>query len=217
MVVSGKCGFTLPAPAMRRNCPYVYRPIRLDVCAATMMPVHFSRRFGRAVLARLVSLQHQREASRLVLEFIGAPNRPDQEVDMNSRVAAFRSMLVAMSIACGSSAGQAADINGIWVLDTSACSKAFEKSGGRVSFSKDAGLYVTGFIIDGNQIRGKIANCAIKLRKDQGEIVNLIAVCSTDIAIDTMQFRLRMDGPDKLVREFPGIPELKMPYQRCSL
>jgi hypothetical protein len=136
---------------------------------------------------------------------------------MNSRVAVFRSMLVTMSIACGISAAQATDINGIWVSDTSACAKAFEKSKGRVSFSKDAGIYLSGFIIDGNQIRGKIANCTINTRKDQGAIVNLIAVCSTDIAIDTIQFRLRMDGPNKLIREFPGIPELEMSYERCSL
>jgi hypothetical protein len=150
-------------------------------------------------------------------ESIGAPNRSDQETDMNSGVAVFRSMLVAMSIACGCSAAQAADISGIWVSDTAACSKAFEKSQGRVSFSKDAGIYVSGFIIDGNRIRGKIANCTINRRKDEGAIVNLIAVCSTDIAIDTIQFRLRMDGPNKLVREFPGLPELEMSYERCSL
>jgi hypothetical protein len=47
--------------------------------------------------------------------------------------------------------------------------------------------------------------------------VNLIAVCSTDIAIDTIQFGLRMDGPNKLIREVPGIPELEMSYERCWL
>jgi hypothetical protein len=34
--------------------------------------------------------------------------------------------------------------------------KAFEKSKGCVSFFKDAGIYASGFIIDGNQIRGKL-------------------------------------------------------------
>jgi hypothetical protein len=142
---------------------------------------------------------------------------PDQEIDMEPRAAVFRLLLVTLSMACGGVPAGAADINGIWVSDTSVCSKAFEKSGGRVSFSKDAGIYVSGFIIDGNRIQGKIATCTINVRKEQGPVVNLIAVCSTDIAIDTIHFRLRMDGPNKIIREFPGLPGLEMPYERCSL
>jgi hypothetical protein len=150
-------------------------------------------------------------------ELIGALTRPNQETEMSPRRVVFRPIVASMSIACGNFAAHAADIDGIWVSDTSVCSKAFEKSGSRVSFSKNAGIYVSGFIIDGNQIRGKIANCTIKLRKEQGTVVNLIAVCSTDIAIDTIQFRLRMDGPNKIIREFPGLPGLEMSYERCSL
>jgi hypothetical protein len=48
-------------------------------------------------------------------------------------------------------------------------------------------------------------------------VVNIIAVCSTDIAIDTMQFRLRFEGPDKIIREFPGMPDVEMKYERCSV
>jgi hypothetical protein len=137
---------------------------------------------------------------------------------MKLRGAILRLIIVILFMACaGVVAAQAADINGLWVSDVAACSKAVERSGGRVSFSKHAGADVSGFIVDGNQIRGKIANCTITLRKEQGSVVNLIAVCSTDVAIDTMQFRLKMEGPNKLVREFPGIPELEIPYERCSL
>jgi hypothetical protein len=136
---------------------------------------------------------------------------------MDPSVAVFRLLLVSLSMACGCVPAVAADINGIWVSDTSVCSKAFEKNGGRVSFSKDAGIYVSGFIIDGNRIQGKIAKCTINVHKEQGPVVNLIAVCSTDIAIDTIHFRLRMDGPNKIIREFPGLPGLEMPYERCSL
>lgn len=55
------------------------------------------------------------------------------------------------------------------------------------------------------------------MRKEQGLVVNLVAVCSTDIAIDTSHFVLRMDGPNKIIREFSGLPELIMTYERCSL
>ena len=55
------------------------------------------------------------------------------------------------------------------------------------------------------------------MRKEQGLVVSLVAVCSTDIAIDTSHFVLRMDGPNKIIREFSGLPELIMTYERCSL
>jgi hypothetical protein len=150
-------------------------------------------------------------------EFLWRSQSSDQGIDMDPKAAVLQVLLVSMFTAWGSVSARGADINGIWVSDTSVCSKAFEKSGGRVSFSKDAGIYVSGFIIDGNRIQGKIANCTINVRKQQGPVVNLIAVCSTDIAIDTIHFRLRMDGPNKIIREFPGLPGLEMSYERCSL
>jgi hypothetical protein len=112
---------------------------------------------------------------------------------------------------------RAADINGVWVSDAAVCKKVFEKDGNRVSFVKGSDIYGNGFIIDGNEIRGRIARCKITARREQGPVVNIIAVCSTDIAIDTMQFRLKVDGPDKVIREFPGMPDLEMRYERCSL
>jgi len=112
---------------------------------------------------------------------------------------------------------QAADIDGVWVSDAAVCKSVFEKKGSQVSFLKDADLHGNGFIIDGNQIRGRIGRCNIKTRREQGAVVNIIAVCSTDIAIDTMQFRLRVVGPNKIVREFPGMPDLEMNYERCMM
>ena len=124
---------------------------------------------------------------------------------------------VCISMACGAHDAHAADINGAWVSDVAVCQKVFEKRGNSVSFAKGSDIYGSGFIIDGNQIRGRIAMCNIKARRQQGPIVNIIAVCSTDIAIDTMQFRLRVEGPNKVVREFPGMPDLEMNYERCSM
>jgi hypothetical protein len=64
--------------------------------------------------------------------------------------------------------------------------------------------------VDGNQIRGRIARCSIKTRRENGALVNLIAVCSTDIAIDTIHFRLRIEALYKLVREFPDMPDMEI-------
>jgi hypothetical protein len=45
--------------------------------------------------------------------------------------------------------------------------------------------------------------------------VNLIAVCSTDIALATTQFALKIEGDDKIARLFSGMPEMTMRYVRC--
>jgi hypothetical protein len=140
----------------------------------------------------------------------------DQDSNMNAN-AIFRSVVLSTMIACGSHDAQAADIDGVWASDASVCLKIFQRNGDKISFAKDSELYGHGFVIDGKQIRGKTATCTVKLLKEQDRLVNLIAVCSTDIAIDTMQFRLRMDRPNRIIREFPGLPEIEMSYERCSL
>jgi hypothetical protein len=117
----------------------------------------------------------------------------------------------------GARAGGAFDINGAWATDADACRKVFVKSGDTVRFAKNADLHGSGFVIAGNRIRGKIANCAIKVRKDDGQTVNLAATCSTDVAVQTVQFTLKILGDDSMSRMFPGIPELETPYFRCRL
>jgi hypothetical protein len=169
-------------------------------------------------------LQHHPRGGCLTLEYSnccdGDPARVVDTFDQGRAMAAGNRVLqsiVAIVITCGVHDAWAADINGVWVSDASVCLQVFERKGGKVLFAKDADIHGSGFIIEGNQIRGRFATCVIKLRKEQGAMVNLIAVCSTDIAIDTAQFSLRMDGPDKITREFAGIPELVMHYERCSL
>src|SRR5262245_37585650 len=112
---------------------------------------------------------------------------------------------------------QAVEIDGVWASDAAKCKHIFEKSGNRVAFSKDADLHGSGFIVEGNQLRGKMGSCTVKARKDDGPEVNIVALCSTDIAISTVQFRFRMTEPNRILREFPGMPDLQMGYERCSM
>jgi len=107
------------------------------------------------------------------------------------------------------------DLNGLWTTDTSVCDKMFVKTNGEISMSKESDLYGSGFIVDGNKIRGKIASCDVKARKQDGAILNLVAVCSTDIALSTMQLVFKMDEENKITRQFPGMPEMETAYFRC--
>jgi hypothetical protein len=111
----------------------------------------------------------------------------------------------------------AADLTGAWANDTSACAKVFHKTGSRIAFARNSDAHGSGFIIEGNRIRGKMATCTIKARKQDGQIVNLVTTCSTDIAVETIQFMLKVVDQDRITRLFPGMPELEASYERCSL
>ena len=122
--------------------------------------------------------------------------------------------LLAALLPVGFSA-KAADIAGAWAHDRSVCDKVFVKKGNTISLARNSDTFGSGFIVEGNRLRGKMATCTIKSRKDEGDTIQLIATCSTDIALSTVQFTLKMDGNDKLTRIFPGMPEMAMSYARC--
>jgi hypothetical protein len=110
---------------------------------------------------------------------------------------------------------RAADVNGVWASDVAVCNKVFTKKGGRVSLAKDADIYGSGFILDGNSVRGKLANCKIKTRKQDGDLVRLIASCATDVMLDNMELALKLIDDNKIARVFAGMPELETLYYRC--
>jgi len=114
------------------------------------------------------------------------------------------------------SAAQARDLTGAWVTDAAACKKIFTGSGSKLSFAKDADVYGSGFVYEKNRLKGKIATCLIKTQKEDGDVVHLITSCSTDVALATVQFSLRIDNENQITRLFPGMPELKTEYYRCS-
>jgi hypothetical protein len=111
---------------------------------------------------------------------------------------------------------QAADLTGAWADNTSECGKIFVKKGASISFASDADLYGSGLVFEKNRILGKIASCNIKSQKQDGDVLHIIGICSTDVALQTVQLSLKMDGDNTIVRIFPGLPELQMRYSRCA-
>jgi hypothetical protein len=112
---------------------------------------------------------------------------------------------------------QAAEIEGAWATNQEACSKIFAKQGSQLRMTADADRFGSGLIIEGNRIRGKVATCTIKTRKQEGPTLHLLMVCSTDVALQNVQFSVKMEGADRLIRIYPGIPELDTPYHRCRV
>ena len=109
----------------------------------------------------------------------------------------------------------AADINGVWASDTAVCNKVFTKKSGRVAFAKDADIHGSGFILEPGSVRGKLANCKIKTRKQDGDLVHLVASCATDMMLSNMELTLKVINDNKVARVFSGMPELETLYYRC--
>ena len=71
--------------------------------------------------------------------------------------------------------------------------------------------------MEGDRLRGKFAKCRIKTRKEEGQSVNLIAACATDIMFSNVQFVLKVIDDDTITRVFPGIDGIEVKYHRCRI
>jgi hypothetical protein len=81
----------------------------------------------------------------------------------------------------------ATDLSGAWATDADQCSRVFVRKGraGQIGFSALSSQHGGGFIVEADQLRGKFARCKIKTRKEDGQTVNIIAGCATDIMLRT--------------------------------
>lgn len=107
------------------------------------------------------------------------------------------------------------DLDGAWVSDAENCAKVFVRKGTQVTFAEMSDVYGGGFIIDGDQITGKYARCRIKAKKNEGQNINLIAACASDIMLQNVQFSLREVDANTVIRMFPGISGMEIKYARC--
>lgn len=119
-------------------------------------------------------------------------------------------------LAVGQSTVWAADITGAWAMDVRACDRIFQKKGNVLTLANRSDTLGSGFVIDGTQIRGKTANCKIKNRREDGDVVYLLATCASDIMLSDVEMALKIIDKDRVSRFFPGMPEVSSPdYFRC--
>jgi hypothetical protein len=110
---------------------------------------------------------------------------------------------------------RAIDLTGAWSTEAALCAKIFEKQGNRLVFTELADLYGSGFIIENTQIRGKVAQCTIKARKEDGPTLSLTAACATSIMASDVEFSLKAIDDNSMSRRFPGVPGMEIIYHRC--
>ena len=96
--------------------------------------------------------------------------------------------------------------------------QGFRQKGGTISFQRDSDQYGGGFIMEGNKVRGQMQTCVIKARKEDGNVVHMLASCADDIMASNIQFSARIIDDNTITRIFPGLPDnLSIKYSRCPM
>jgi hypothetical protein len=113
----------------------------------------------------------------------------------------------------------AVDLSGAWATNADQCNQVFTRKGraNQIGFTAMSEQYGGGFIVEADRLRGKFASCKIKSRKEDGQNVNIIAGCATDIMLSNVQFSLKVLEPDKISRVFPGVMDMEISYYRCPI
>ena len=108
------------------------------------------------------------------------------------------------------------DLNGAWATDAAVCDKVFVKKDNKVSFTPNSAEYGGGFIVEGNRLHGQMSSCSIKSRKDDASIIHVLAACSTDIMMSSVQLSAKIINDNTILRYFPGMSDdLAMRFARC--
>src|SRR5215831_4695460 len=106
----------------------------------------------------------------------------------------FNPLVLLVFLVTQSASTQAADLNGAWTIDASACGDMFIKENNKLAFKQDADLHAGGIIVQGKQITGTFQKCTIKSLHDDGTSVQVIASCSDGVAISDVAFDVKISG-----------------------
>lgn len=120
---------------------------------------------------------------------------------------------------CVAKEARAFDLSGAWATDADQCRQVFIRKGraNEIGFTALSSQHGGGFIVETDRLRGKFASCKIKTKKEEGQTVNIIAGCATDIMLSNVQFSLKVLEPDKISRVFPGVTDMEFSYHRCRI
>ena len=110
------------------------------------------------------------------------------------------------------------DLAGAWATHADECSQVFVRKGRakQIGFAALSEQHGGGFIAEAGRLRGKFASCKIKGKREDGQTINIIAGCATDIMLSNVQFSLKVLEPDKVSRMFPGM-DMEISYYRCAI
>ena len=111
---------------------------------------------------------------------------------------------------------QAADLNGAWTIDASACGQIFTKENNRLAFRKDADLHAGGLIVQGRQVTGTFEKCTVKSLRDDGPNLRVVASCSDGVAFSDVAYDVKITGDRMTLSSKQPVP-VEMQYVRCAM
>jgi hypothetical protein len=129
----------------------------------------------------------------------------------------FNRLVLLVLLVAQSASTQAADLNGAWTVDASACGKVFTKENNKLAFKQDADVNAGGLIVQGKQITGTFQKCTVKSLHDDGPNLRVIASCSDGVAVSDVAFDLKISGENKMTLSSKEPVPVEMPYVRCSM
>ena len=125
--------------------------------------------------------------------------------------------LVLLVFVTQSASTQAADLNGAWTIDASACGDVFTKENNKLAFKQDADLHAGGIIVQGKQVTGTFQKCTVKSLHDDGSNVRVIASCSDGVAVSDVEFDVKISEENRMTLSSKEPVPVEMPYVRCSM
>src|SRR5215475_3587587 len=129
----------------------------------------------------------------------------------------FNPLVLSVLLVMQSVSAQAADLNGAWTNDASACGQIFTKENNKIAFKKDADLHAGGLIVEGRQITGTFQKCTVKSMRDDGSDVKVIAACSDGVAVSDTSFDVKITGENQITLSSKQPVPVDMLYVRCSM
>ena len=129
----------------------------------------------------------------------------------------FNPLVLLILLVTQSSSTQAADLNGAWTDDASACGEVFTKKNNKPAFKPDADLHAGGLIVEGKQITGTFQKCTVKSFHNDGSNMQVIASCSDGVAVSDVTFDVKISGENRITLSSKKPVPVEMPYVRCSM
>jgi hypothetical protein len=129
----------------------------------------------------------------------------------------FNPLMLLVLLVAQSASTQAADLNGAWTVDASACGEVFTKEKNKLAFKQDADLHAGGVIVQGKQITGTFQKCTVKSLHDDGPNLKVIASCSDGVAVSDVAFDVKISGENRFTLSSKEPVPVEMQYVRCSM
>lgn len=138
-------------------------------------------------------------------------------IESESSMRTFNPLVLLVLLVTHSTSTRAANLNGAWTVDASACGEVFTKKNNKLVFKQDADLHAGSLIVQGKRITGEFQKCTVRSLHDDGANVRVIAACSDGITVSDVAFDVKISGENSITLSSKGSMPVEMGYFRCPM